>query len=269
MDAIPSDEVKKLYRRSTVIPFERYALLTSLEKERELEIRAENGALTSNYIYQMRDDGDYRWLFIANAVYQKISDIANPKKLFIKIKGKFAPKLYDTVSGEIKDLGYSIKYGWTHIEYTAFTHDSILLRLENTEVKELNLSAPTKNVIARTDYFREKVAYRRDEPNVLLLDIAEYKLDNEKEFAAAEEILRLDAIVRERAKIPPKDRKQPWVIKPEPTTHTVTLRFTFNSEIDVKGAKLAIESPSDCVIRFNGEKISNKPDGYFVDEAYI
>ena len=267
VDAVPSDEVKKLYRRSTVIPFERYALLTSLEKDRELEIRAESGALTSNYIYQMRDDGSYRWLFIANAVYQKISDIANPKKLFIKIKGKFAPKLYDTVSGEIKDVSYSIKYGWTHIEHTAFVHDSILLRLENTEVKELNLSAPTKNVITRTDYFREKVAYRRDEPNVLLLDIAEYKLDNEKNFAAAEEILRLDAIVRERAKIPPKDRKQPWVIKPEPTTHTVTLRFTFNSEIDVKGAKLAIESPSECVIRFNGEKISNKPNGYFVDEA--
>ena len=267
VDAVPSDEVKKLYKRSTVIPFERYSLLTALEKERELEIRTENGALATNYIHQMRDDGDYRWLFIANAVYQNITDFAPPHKLIIKVKGKFAPKLYDTLTGEIKDIAYSVKYGWTQLEYTAYVHDSILLRLEKTEEKELKLSESTKKVVMRTDYFREKVPYRRDEPNVLLLDIAEYKVDNEKTFSPAEEMLRLDAIVRERANIPPKDRKQPWVIKPEPTTHTVTLRFTFNSEIELKGAKLAIEDANNCTVRFNGKKISSTADGYFTDES--
>lgn len=266
VDAMPSDEVKKLYRRSTVIPFERYSLLTALEKERELEIRGANGALTNNYVHQMRDDGKYRWLFIANAVYQKISDVSGARKLFIKIKGKFAPKLYDTLSGEIKEIEYSIRYGWTYIEHTAFVHDSILLRLESTGEKELKLPVTEKNVIARTDYFREKVAFRRDEPNVLLLDIAEYKLDNEKEFSPSEEIIRIDEIARRKIGLK-KSRVQPWVIKPEAPEHTVTLRFTFNSEIDVKGAKLAIESPLDCTIKLDGKKISNEPDGYFTDES--
>ena len=266
VDAMPSDEVKKIYKSAVKIPFERYSLLTTLEKEREIEILTQNGSLADNYIHQMRDDGDFRWLFIANAIYQKITDVSSPKKLFIKIKGKFAPKLYDTLTGEIKDISYTIKNGCTNIEYTAFSHDSILLRLENTDKKELKLPKTDLKVIARKDY-RQKVKYQRMEPNVLLFDIAEYKCDNEKEFSPPEEILRLDAIVRKRAGIPPKDASQPWTLKEEKILHTVTLRFSFNSEIQVNKSDFAIEDPENCTILFDGKKISNKPNGYFTDEA--
>lgn len=266
VDAVPSDETKKLYKKATVIPFEKYSLLTALEKQRELEIRNASGALTDNYIYQMRDDGDYRWLFIANAVFRKKCDVVSPKKLFIKIKGKFTPKLYDTLTGDIREIGYAVKNGYTHIEYTAYEHDSILLRLEAAVAKELKLTAETPEVAKRIDY-RQRVRYEREEPNVLLFDMAEYKIDNEKEFAPAEEILRLDAIVRQRAGIPPKDGSQPWTLEKEEITHSVTVRFRFTSEIDVSGASFAIEAPELCTIRFDDRKIKNEPNGYYTDES--
>lgn len=277
VDAKESDEVRELYENSTVIPFERLALLNALEAERTVELRLDNGGYTDNYIYQMRQDIGANWLFICNAKpYDTIStyfgirgniDISVSRKVYVKIKGRYAPKLYDTLSGEIKDISYRTDKNYTYMELNAFMSDSFLFKLEKECVKsEYTASRAQYNVIGKTD-IKSKVDYKRSEPNVLVLDMAEWKWDNETEYQPLEEIRRLDRAVRAKVGIPPKSGKQPWCLPPEVAEHTSTVKFTFESETTVKGALFACEDMDDSTVVFDGKELIKAPCGYFTDES--
>ena len=43
--------------------------------------------------------------------------------------------------------------------------------------------------------------------------------------------------------------------------------MTVNSEIEILGAKLAIEDAETLQIQWNNETVSNIPDGWYVDKA--
>jgi hypothetical protein len=60
---------------------------------------------------------------------------------------------------------------------------------------------------------------------------------------------------------------QPWVFDDKDSGHTVTLRFTINSEIDYSGALLAMEDAEKHEITFNGQTITPEFNGYFTDKS--
>ncbi|MBR2473766.1 MAG: hypothetical protein IKB51_01905 [Clostridia bacterium] len=276
VDCGDNASVKSLYDMAEKVTFEKNAIVNALEANRKLEIRGQNGGLKDNYVYQLRTDGSAKWLFVANAIRE--SDIepiigrhvgkeSRPAdKLYFKIKGKYTPKLYDTVNGEIKDISYTVENGYTKFVLDAYLYDSFLFKLEKYTVKSLTVPTEVHETVSRIDRF-EKVRYEREEPNVLLFDLAEWKWDNETEYQPLEEIRRLDKLVREKAGIPPKSIKQPWCLPPEVAEHTVTMRFTFNSEIQLKGAEFACEDMEVTDISLDGKKIEKKVTGYFTDES--
>lgn len=107
------------------------------------------------------------------------------------------------------------------------------------------------------------------EPNTLLLDYCSYSFAGEP-FSAPEEVLRIDQIMRDRLGFFKKGAKfrQPHTI-PEServSAGSLQLRFTFESEVEVKGALLAIESPHKIKISLDGESISSSPVGWWVDK---
>ncbi len=265
VDAVPSDGVRELYESSVVVPFEHKPIVDALEDSREIEIRNPDGSLTQNYIYQMRDDKKCRWLFIANAKKYDLCDIAKPRKVYIKVKGEYKPLIYDTLSGNIREISYSCGDGFTYMEFMLYLHDSLLIRLDKTKIKSYTVTGKKVQSLGKVD-FKGKVAYEREEPNVLVLDMAEYKVDGENEYRPIEEILKIDGLIRQIASIPPKTGAQPWTIKEEKITHSVTLKFTFNSECEVDGAHLALEDAEDAKIVYDGTEIPAVTDGYFVDE---
>ena len=63
---------------------------------------------------------------------------------------------------------------------------------------------------------------------------------------------------------------QPWCIREQEgdAAHTLSLRFHVFSEVDVASVDLALEHPHDCQIRWNGETVSNKPTGRYVDREF-
>ena len=110
------------------------------------------------------------------------------------------------------------------------------------------------------------------EPNVFLLDYAEYSI-NDCKWEPAEEILRIDNFVREKFNIPLKLEayKQPWKIEQEKRAPVakLTLRFTFQSEIDInKPVMLALEDAATIGIILNGHKVhyENAQEAWWVDE---
>ncbi len=267
--------IAELYASCERVPFEKYAIVRALEENRKLEIRTESGNYTDNYIYQLRRDGKYKWLFVANARKSYTHkdhtsvgsvDVSMPKKITFKVKGLYLPKLYDTVSGEIKDVAYTHSGGCTVFSFNSYVHDSFLIRLEKTKKSSLSVQQKSYKKIGAVD-FKKKVSYTREEPNVLLLDIAEWKWDNESSYQPPEEIRRLDGMLRRSAGIPRKSGKQPWCLPEEKAEHTSTLRFTFNSEIELDGAEFACEDMDASRIVFDGEEIERHITGYFTDEC--
>ena len=269
IDVCESDEVEALYRESEVIPFDKYAVLEALNDKRDLEIRLSDHSLAPNYVYQMRDDGKRRWLFVANAIYQKLTDYTHGKNLHFKVKGIWSPKLYNTQNGAISDIACRYEDGYTRFSVLAYCHDSFLFALDKG--KRVEKPAPTPLPpyrLLKTFDYKGKVPYRLEEDNVMLLDMAEFTWDENNAFQPIEEIRRIDAKVRELAKIPPKSGKQPWAIEESGyDAHTTTLRFTFMSETEVDGAHLALEDAEVSKVTFDGESVDMTTDGYFTDEA--
>lgn len=274
VDCGDNTAVKSLYEAAEKVPFDKNAIITALEANRKIEIRGQNGGYSEGYLYQMRADGNAKWLFVAKGA--KIveqnwwggdnKDVYPTKKLYFKLNGKYTPKLYDTLTGEIKDISFTVENGCTKFTLNADLYDSFLFKLEKYTVKSLDVPTESYKAIARADKFG-KVRYEREEPNVVLFDLAEWKWDNETEYQPLEEMRRLDKLVRAKAGIPPKSGKQPWCLPPEVAEHTVTLRFTFNSEINLKGAEFACEDMDVTEIFLDGKKIEKKLNGYFTDAS--
>ena len=109
VDAVPDARGKLLYENSTVISFDREKLLTALEDNRTVTIRYKNGSLADNLIYQMRQDNDCQWLFVAHARNPYNKDVFSSKDVRIYLDGDRKVTVYDTVSGDIypADVDYA------------------------------------------------------------------------------------------------------------------------------------------------------------------
>ena len=281
-DAKPSARGKALFDSARQIAFSRGALLDALYDDRTVEIRDFRGAYTNNLIHQVRRDTDGLWLFISHCTEPYNKDVAREQGIHIYVKGKYKAELWDTITGEVKPIRYSNKGGKTHIIMNLFDYDSALLYLRDTEedsaYEPAAVAAPTPiGILRMNDGYNawateqtapvasipDTVPYTLSEPNVLLLDMARYALDDEA-LNPTEEILRIDAAVRRRLGFP-AGKAQPWVMEDKPAEHTVTLEFTVHSDIDYENPYVALEDADIATILWNGEPVTAAPDGYYTD----
>ncbi len=101
------------------------------------------------------------------------------------------------------------------------------------------------------------------------MDRAEYRLEGERQWRDAEEILRIDNAYRQKLGLPLREAKlaQPWA-QPDPgPAHALHLRFEIPCTQRVEGARLALEHPERAVIRLDGRQVPSQAFGWFVDKA--
>lgn len=266
IDGIPSEKGKALYDNSVVLPYDREKLLTTLDDNRTVTLRLANGRLSESFIYQLRKDGDSRWLFISRCCEPYNKDCVHENNLRISVEGEFTPYVYDTINGDIAPIACDYINGNTVISKTLYDYDSLLLRLDEGRTDAV-IPAEEDFRLANTVAMTALVPYSLSERNVLLLDTAEFALDG-GEFMAEEEILRLDNVCREMLGFVERGGHvaQPWVLESETIEHCVTLKFTINSEIDYSGAELALEDAEKAKIIFNGAEIPNNITGWYTDK---
>ena len=269
-DAVPSDIPGKLYASCEHGAFDRVVILDRLAHLRDIEIRDESGVQTDYLLYQLREEGDDRWLFVCHADKPENPDLCNPHRLRIRMRGAWALTKYDTLTGEILPVTSTYAHGWTIFETPFFDHDSLLLHMSAADAIDLPAQPTAPAAALRSESicnFLGKTEYTLDEPNVLLLDMAEYSLDGE-DWQPREEILRIDNILRARIGWDRRGIKilQPWVEFDGSTPHTVKLRYTFESETIVNGAVLALEHADTCTVLLNG-KPAKRIDGWYVDKC--
>ena len=218
------------------------------------------------------------------------------ENICVTLNGRFDVNEYNTLTGEIYTPKYKIENGKTYVEYTMFTEDSFLLKLtpaNNDKVVEgnapkravpmnINTTALTnpsnKNFIARVPekpYIKTEdlVEYTLDEPNAILLDMAEYAFDGDEYSSYLEDSARIGDIGRAMFynEHQMQTTVQPWVPVPDAlkndTGHTVKRRFTFYTEVVLENTYLALEESETAIITVNGERISNEACGWYVDKC--
>lgn len=303
VDGKPSDQAAEFAAglgRMGQIPYNREALLDSLKDSRLVEIRQENGKLTDNLFYQLREDGGVKWLFVCH-VNRKNNRLDQPERCHMTVKGEYTAEYYDTQTGEIMEVGNArrcqanarrcqanarkcranarrcraagIRNGATEFDLKLYAEDSLLLKLvpqtaADAREKTLNQGAYSAEEPELVETIYQPEAFELTEPNVLLLDYASYSVDGGP-VSERDEILRLDNAVRKELSYPRRQDKftQPWRLAEEEVRHYVTLFYEFGAEYEADGVRLAIERPETAEITFNGVGIDMTPDGWYVDKS--
>ncbi len=282
LDAAESSKPGIFADTCTQIPFQNKALLETLEPYREIDISVktmegddlskmkhkETGNRTENMFYQMREDGEDKWLFLCHVNKPKNEHITYMEELRITIKGEYQPTVYETLTGKTYQLMPEYKNGTTILTYYCSVHDSLLLKLSPRK-KEAEGRKMVCHLTQEKEYLPEPESFELEEENVYLLDMAEYSFD-EGEWKKEEEILRIDNLFRQKLGYPLRMEAlaQPWVNQKESKkVHKLGLRFHILSEIQMEGCMLAMENPKEAGICWNGKEVVNNVCGWYVDES--
>lgn len=276
INGLPSKQIKPFTARCARVDWQEQAILTALESEREIDVRSKQHSRSENLLYQLRQDGENRWLFLCHAFPPARPSEAEPEDLYISVRGFWRAEIWDTMTGNIIPVEISFDGEKTTVVCRLFEQDSLLLKLYPRH-NELELTSHHSTEKQENDgtQFRVKLEpscrFLLEEPNVLLLDQAEYSLDGEP-WQASEELLRLDDRLRDRLSWNRRaqDIPQPWTglcLMPNEPPHQLSLRFTIQSRTKVSGAGLALEGLKLAQLHWDGQPLSNTAEGWFVDHC--
>ena len=266
LDAMPSGRVEAFARRCRQVAFGRGAVLAALEPARELGARLADGRPADALLHQIRVDGERRFVFFCN------TDRARPRPATqITLKGEWAVTVFDTMTGATYPLPGEARDGATRVEWDFAPHGSLLLELAPAPATAAaGAEAPARRrQWSEIGRLSDPVAVTLSEPNVLLLDQAAYRL-NDEEWQPEEEILRLDTILRRRLGLPLRMDwvAQPWTDpNPPPPADTLSLMFTVRVDAAVDQPSLALEGAAQTSIVVDDQAVPGDITGFWVDEA--
>jgi len=113
--------------------------------------------------------------------------------------------------------------------------------------------------------------YELAEPNVCVLDFAEYKI-GDGSWQAASEVLKIDQQVRDQFGVMRRggEMLQPWFVAQHPVKELcdVELRFSFDIETLPEQLDLAIEEPENFTVEINGVSLDCSGSERWIDIAF-
>ena len=265
-DAVPSDRGRKLWESAARLDFSRHAILAALEGVRMVDIVDHTGVRTDNLIHQLRRDGDSYWLFLSHNRLPYNPDVPNFQDVRVCMAGEYTVTLYDTLTGEIRPMAAEYANGKTVVKQRLYDYDSLLLRYG--PAGEAAPEAEQTDTAASALPVPHRVPYTLSEPNVYLLDKAEFAL-NDGAYMAEQELLRADNVLRQMTGFPSRQAEvaQPWTVTDISTPHTVRLKFRVDAALEVPGVAMALEDAELAKITLNGSPVTAQPDGWFTDKS--
>jgi len=286
ISAAESPAPRRLADRSIRVPMARAAILRALEPFRDVEVRGSDGRLHDNLIYQLRADGNRHWLFLCHVHAPRNPDLPAAETVSLRLTGSYAVTFYDTMDGSHRSLETRTGDGHSELSFELACHDSVLLALDPPSTVAEDMMAKTEatprtrrgSAVSQAALLANLRNPRRlggpvdielSEPNVLLLDRAEYRFSSEAPWYPVEEILRIDNAFRTSLGWPARTGRmaQPWVEPDDASSRRpLTLRFRIQSELALVGVRLALEQAASAQIRFNGQPVESRPTGWFVDK---
>lgn len=270
-DAVLSDRPAKLAERCRRIGFSRTALLEAVEECRDIKVIRQDGYPAEKLLYQMRRDGEKRILFLANT--ERAGEI---RSLRVMVRGGWQLRSLDTQSGSITPVEAQQENDWTVVTYDFPPHGHLLLELLpscESVGKPLPriVSDPEELEASTIGFLRGTMPVTLDEPNVLVLDLPEWRPADEEAWRPREEILRVDNQIRDLFKLP---RRGGAIVQPWAQTVSgdllgrVELRFTVEAACDIAAPELAFEPPEEPFeIEWDGRRVEFCDNGFWTDEC--
>ncbi|MDD3362441.1 MAG: glycosyl hydrolase [Hespellia sp.] len=286
------------------IEFSKAQLLDQLQSFRTVEIRFLgdkhlkkpnhkknwNGEFTEKYLYQMRQEGTNRWLFIANGRKQDNQDLVRNDDVRVELNGLWMLTELETLTGTICEKEVEYVNGNTVFAHRFYEHDSLLLFMRPHEERRNAANHSGKDITVpliphsrkdtlkeqwnRKELFCETPAIKREECNVLVMDMAGYQFETDANFKpdyrGPEEILRIDNKLREKLKLPPRRAAlaQPWTSREVQPSHIIKLKYSIVCMDEIANVQFAMEAMDHVKIYLDGKQIDNKNHtGHFVDAS--
>ncbi|KAK6903257.1 hypothetical protein I203_108522 [Kwoniella mangroviensis CBS 8507] len=257
--------------KAVILPWSKAQILSALYPHRDLDMIVSDTTLyraqgnrADSLFYQMRQDGNERYVFICN------TDRKEPCPVVLNITGEWAVEALETFNGSSWEVKTEQANGRTTFKYWFDGCESVVLRLKPGKAGP---NARDQTVLRRhykqvADVKLQSVSL--EEPNTLLLDYCDYKW-NDEPWQGPEEVLAVDQLMRRRLGLFLKGAKfrQPYTI-PQSKRQAIgklKLRFTINSKIDVQSSSLAIESPDKVNAYLDSTPIDLTPNGWWVDKS--
>ena len=249
-NAKPSNAIAQAYEAARKVAFERTAVLDALDSYLPFTV-LEDGKPNDTLLSNLRRDNDCDWLFLAQG---RRARFHGAKSYWITLRGCFDVEEYDTATGEHRPIAVTYANGTTQFLRAMHDSDSLLLRLTRRVGTQVELP--------------DAFAYRLSEPNVLLLDAAEFAVDGGA-YAPRTELLRANNEARVAIGMKPHKLgiAQPWVFGKEKIEHSISLRFTVLCEVESLSAHLGVEINEYTKITWNGKPLDLTPDGWYTDRA--
>ncbi len=249
---------------------------------RRIRLSAEDGTPLPGMLHQLRESEEGLDLFLCNPGFEaevpdehRIRCAERRRELpfvAVELRTSRSGSLYELVPESGKILRRPVEkipggYRWT----TSFhALQSRIFRLSDCKIP----GAETPGAF-RPDFRMElsppEWKIQRDEPNVLVLDRAAWKLGagrrHEQDF-----ILRIDDEVRRALGVPVRGGRmvQPWARKAETVFHApLELEYRFDVAALPEGALfLALEQPEEWRIELNGIPLESRREaGFWIDDA--
>jgi hypothetical protein len=173
------------------------------------------------------------------------------------------------MTGKQERLPTACDKDWTTVSWDFPAHGHVLLTFEPRTGATQAAAAPARPVWTERGRLPERAPVTLSEPNVLLLDQAQWRL-NEGAWQPREEILRLDNLVRKELDLSPRTGEiaQPWCEPSDPRVlGHLELKFPLHCDVAVAGVRLAVEQPEDVQLRLDGKAVKVRDLGWWVDEA--
>ncbi|HPO12830.1 MAG TPA: glycosyl hydrolase [Candidatus Hydrogenedentes bacterium] len=268
VDAVTSAAATDLAKQAVAVPWKRDALMDAVNVSLRMpvEIVDASGVSAEKIFCQLRDDNGTKILVAINTSTDEWQ-----RDTLLRVKNGGAVSEWNCLTGERCTVPARENSGWTE-----FTTDFA----PSGEHCYLLTAKPIPNLPPQPQYKEigrqvcsGPFAYTLSEPNVCVLDLADYQI-NDQPVQTETEILKIDRAVRKAFDLPMRggDMVQPWyskkfAAKPE-NKGKVRIMFSFQVKTVPEGTvQLAIEEPQNFAIVFNGHTLSNTPNGWWVDPA--
>ncbi|MBI1335910.1 MAG: hypothetical protein GC164_02990 [Phycisphaera sp.] len=269
VDALPSDAPADLSTRAINTPLEFDTLTAAVDGVVPPTVRVSDpatGKPATDIFCQMRDVGALRVLMALNVNREKAYNATQ-----FRVEGKGVVEAWDCLRGTRTRIPAVDADG-----YLTFTADFV----EGGEHlfvigpgSEAHVPMRERWGTHTTTAVPGPFEYALSEPNVCVLDFAEYGIDG-GHWQPAAEVLKADRAVREQLGLAPRGGHmlQPWFVRSKGVTvrGRVAVRFRFAiREMPTGPIELAMEEPMSFETRINGTRLSTVTDqGWWVDRAF-
>jgi len=242
------------------------ALLAAVAGARRVSITGADGNERAGVFHQLRRAGEEHRLFIIN---RRRDEATGPLTVHIAAQGNL--QLWDAETGE--RMLYASEPDADGLRFSTDLPPSGSRLFAVVPIDEALPPAPIWTSNRTVDLSGNDWHSELTEPNVLVLDTAEYKLDD-GDWLGPHEILKVDSQLRDMIGLPRRGGRmvQPWARETSAAdgpNGRVTLLFRFQiDDIPSGPVTLAIENPECFHITLNGHDVTPDDDcGWWVDPS--